>query len=44
VLNGLIEMELRQRAEALDEISTDLRSPNPQWCADDLYVVLDTSV
>jgi hypothetical protein len=30
VLNGLIDMELRLRAEALDEIISDLRSPNPQ--------------
>jgi hypothetical protein len=44
VLNGLIDIALRLRAEALDEIISDLRSPNPQWCADDLYVVLDTSV
>lgn len=44
VLNGLIDMELRLRAEALDEIIKDLRSPNPQWAADDLYAVLDTSV
>ena len=36
VLNGLIDMELRLRAEALNEIISDLRSPNPQWCADDL--------
>jgi hypothetical protein len=44
VLNGLIDMELRLRTEALDDIIKDLRSPNPQWNADDLYVVLDTSV
>ena len=44
MLNGLIHIELRLRAEALDEIISDLRSPNPQWCADDLYAVLDTSV
>jgi PIN domain len=44
VLNGLIDMELRLRTEALDDIIKDLRSPNPQWDADDLYVVLDTSV
>jgi hypothetical protein len=30
VLNSLIDMELRLRAEALDEIISDLRSPNPQ--------------
>ena len=44
VLNGLIDMELRLRTEALDEIIKDLQSLNPQWCADDLYAVLDTSV
>lgn len=44
VRNGLIDMELRLRAEALDEIIKDLQSLNPQWCADDLYAVLDTSV
>jgi hypothetical protein len=44
VLNGLIDMELRLRTEALDDIIKDLRSPNPQSDADDLYVVLDTSV
>jgi hypothetical protein len=44
VLNGLIDMELRLRTEALDDIIKDLRSPNPQGDADDLYVVLDTSV
>jgi PIN domain len=44
VLNGLTDMELRLRAEALDEIISDLQSPNPQWSADDLYAVLDTSV
>jgi hypothetical protein len=44
VLNGLIDMELRLRTEALDDFIKDLRSPNPQWDADDLYVVLDTSV
>jgi hypothetical protein len=44
VLNGLIDMELRLCVEAFDEIIHDLRSLNPQWCADDLYAVLDTSV
>ena len=44
VLNGLIDMELRLRIEALDEIIKDLRSPNPQWASDDLYAVLDTRV
>lgn len=44
VLNSLVDLELRLRTEALDEIIKDLRSPNPQWAADDLYAVLDTSV
>jgi PIN domain len=44
VLNGLINMELRLRTQALDDIIKDLQSLNPQWAADDLYVVLDTSV
>ena len=44
VVNGLIDMELHLRTEALDEIIRELRSPNPQWAADDLYAVLDTSV
>jgi hypothetical protein len=44
VLNGLIDLELRLQTEALDEIIEDLRSANPQWAADDLYAVLDTSV
>jgi rRNA-processing protein FCF1 len=44
MLNSLINMEVRLRTEALDEIIMGLRSPNPQWAADDLYAVLDTSV
>ena len=44
VLNGLLDMELRLRTEALDEIIADLQNRNPQWCFDDLYAVLDTSV
>lgn len=44
VLNGLLDMELRLRTEALDEIITDLQNRNPQWSFDDLYAVLDTSV
>ena len=44
MLNGLIGIELRLRTEALDEIIKDLQSSNPQWSADDLYAVLDTSV
>ncbi len=44
VLNGLLDMELRLRTEALDEIIADLQNRNPQWSFDDLYAVLDTSV
>ena len=44
VVNGLIDMELRLQAQALDEIIKELQNTNPQWAADDLYVVLDTSV
>ena len=44
VLNGLLDMELQLRVETLDEIIKDLQNRNPQWAADDLYVVLDTSV
>ena len=44
VLHGLLDMELRLRTEALDEIITDLQNRNPQWSFDDLYAVLDTSV
>jgi PIN domain len=44
VLHGLLDMELRLRTEALDEIITDLQNRNPQWSYDDLYAVLDTSV
>jgi rRNA-processing protein FCF1 len=44
VINGLLDMELQLRIEALDEIITDLNTRNPQWSGDDLYAVLDTSV
>jgi PIN domain len=44
VVNGLIDMELHLRTEALDQIIKELQSLNPQWASDDLYAVLDTSV
>jgi PIN domain len=44
VLNGLMNLELRQRAEMLEEIIKDLKNRNPHWDPDDLYAVLDTTV